>query len=105
MFMIIEKSGWLRRCCKAVLIIAGLHGLILAGYIGITLVPGSAQAVTVIMPANSLRGALPPNVRVISWNTWTAQLASNDPYFVRGLYRAGAVLVLPTLDAFCISLG
>jgi hypothetical protein len=103
--MITNDRSLLSRFGRAALVIAGLHALILAGYIGITLVPGTAQAVTVIMPAASLRNALAPNVRVISWNTWTAQLASNDPHFVRGLYRAGAVLVLPTLDAFCISLG
>jgi hypothetical protein len=98
------ESAW-RRTGKSLGVIAGIHVLILAAYVAITLVPGNAQAVTVIMPNESLRAGLPPNVSVIWWGDYTAQLASNDPDFVRRLYAAGAVLVLPTLDAFCISLG
>lgn len=105
MSMITDDRPLLRRFGKTLSVIVGIHFVILAGYVGVTLVPGNAQAVTVIMPGASLRSALPPDIRVISWNKWTAQLASNNPRFVRGLYRAGAVLVLPTLDAFCISLG
>jgi hypothetical protein len=103
--MITEKPGLLRRFGKSLSVIGGLHALIFAGYLGLTLVPGTAQAVTVIMPDDGLRAALPANVSVIYWDKWTAQLASNDPNFVQELYKAGAMIVLPTLDAFCISLG
>jgi hypothetical protein len=103
--MTIERRGLLGRFAKSVGVIAGLHAIIFAAYIGVTLVPGAAQAVTVIMPNDQLRAALPAHVSVISWNVWTAQLASNDPNFVRGLYQTGAFIVLPTLDAFCLSLG
>jgi hypothetical protein len=104
MSMITDQRGWLGRFGRSAGVIAGLHALILTAYIALTLVPGTAQAVTVIMPKDSLRTALPRNVSVISWGMYTAQLASNDPDFVRQLYKAGAVLVLPTLDAFCLSL-
>jgi hypothetical protein len=103
--MITKGKDALRRTGKSLGVIAGIHALILATYVAMTLVPGNAQAVTVIMPNEGLRALLPPNVSVISWGDYTAQLASNDPDFVRGLYAAGAVLVLPTLNAFCLSLG
>ena len=103
--MIIERPSLLRRIIRSLGVIGGIYAMILVAYIAITLVPGTAQAVTVIMPREVLRSALAPNVSVIFWGDYTAQLASNDPQFVRGLYAAGAVLVLPTLDAFCLSLG
>ncbi len=102
--MTIRRPSLARRICTFVGIIAGIHAAILVAYVALTLVPGNAQAVTVIMPNDDLRRALPSNISVISWGTYTAQLASNDPDFVRELYAAGALLVLPTLDAFCLSL-
>jgi hypothetical protein len=105
MFMITNGPSLPLRICKGLGVIAGIHALVLAAYVAMTLVPGNAQAVTVIMPNLDLRNALPTNVSIISWGNYTAQLASNDPNFVRGLYASGAMLVLPTLDAFCLSLG
>jgi hypothetical protein len=102
--MITSRPNFVRRIGKAFTVIAGLHALILAAYVALTLVPGNAQAVTVLMPDEGLRRALPSTVSVVRWNYWTAQLASNDPDFVRRLYAAGAVLVLPTLDKFCLNL-
>lgn len=102
--MIIRPVNLASRLGRSAGIIAGIHALILAAYVAMTLVPGAAQAVTVIIPNAQFRASLPENVSVVSTGQWTMQLASNDPHFVGELYKAGAVLVLPTLDAFCLSL-
>ena len=78
MSMTVRQPGLLRRIGKSLGVIAGIYILVLAAYVGITLVPGNAQAVTMIMPTDGLWASLPSNVSVISWGGYTAQLASND---------------------------
>jgi hypothetical protein len=69
-----------------------------------TLSPGITQAATVIFPGKALMNNLPVNVSVLRWDSATASVTSADPDFVRRLYAAGAILVLPSRKTGCLDL-
>lgn len=70
----------------------------------ITLLPGASTVVTVVFPSKRLMNALPEGVYVLEWNGATARIISEKPVFVRELYRAGALLVMPARSSSCIAL-
>lgn len=70
----------------------------------ITLLAGASTVVTVVFPSKRLMNALPEGVYVLDWNSATARIISGKPAFVRELYRAGALLVLPAGSSGCMAL-
>ena len=69
-----------------------------------TLLPGVTQAATIVFPTSALMNNLPDSVSVLRWDRATASVTSKDSDFVRRLYRAGALLVLPARKAGCLDL-
>ena len=69
-----------------------------------TLSPGITEAATVIFPTNALMNNLPREVSVLRWDRATASVTSADPDFIRKLYEAGALLVLPARKTGCLDL-
>lgn len=65
---------------------------------------GATQAATIIFPSKPLMNNLPDDVSVLRWDRATASVTSADPDFVRRLYGAGALLVLPARRAGCVDM-
>lgn len=101
MSMTIDRPARVR---QSVAIMALLLMLWFTVTAAITLSSGVTEAATVIFPSRALMNSLPDDVSVLRWDSATASLTSADPDFVRRLYRAGALLVLPTRKAGCLSL-
>jgi hypothetical protein len=70
----------------------------------LTFAPGITQAATILFPSSELMNNLPDDVSVLRWDNTTASVTSADPDFVRKLYGAGALLVLPARKAGCMDL-
>ena len=70
----------------------------------ITLISGAAPFVKVIFPGQQFMNALPDDIYVLDWSGPNAILYSKKPDFVRDLYRAGALLVLPARRGGCLSI-
>jgi hypothetical protein len=69
-----------------------------------TFAPGITQAATVIFPSRAFMNNLPEDVSVLRWDRATTSVTSADPDFVRKLYGAGALMVLPARKAGCMDL-
>lgn len=95
----------LRRMVRIVVVPLGALLSWFALSAGIFLIAGEAPAALVVLPAAGLMGNLPAEVRIVSWNDHTAVLTSARSDYVRELYKAGALLVLPARKQGCLSLG
>ena len=63
---------------------------------GLTVLQGSAPAALVVLPDQALFDELPHDIEIVQWRRYSAVMTSNSPDYVRRLYKAGALLVLPT---------
>jgi hypothetical protein len=96
--MIIDR---LERARRSAAVMALLLMLWLTVTAAMTLAPRITQAATIILPSSNLMNSLPDSVSVLRWDSATASVTSADPDFVRKLYGAGALLVLPARKAGC----
>ena len=71
---------------------------------GLTLVPGITDSVLIPFPQNAMAENLPEDVSILRWDDGMAVLYSERPGYVAGLYKSGAVLVLPARKSGCIDL-
>ncbi len=65
---------------------------------------GQAPAALVVYPPGDYPAGLPDDVRILSWNGNVAVLTSDNSDYVRRLYAAGALLVLPVRKNGCLAL-
>ncbi len=65
---------------------------------------GQAPAALLILPPDRFPAGLPDDIRVLRWDRTTAVVTSENPDYVRRLYRAGTLLVLPIRKSGCLSL-
>ena len=63
-----------------------------------------AEAVIAIFPAGPRGGGLPQDVAMLSWNGSVGRFIGRDSGYVRSLYRAGAIFVLPARRRGCLVL-
>jgi hypothetical protein len=99
--MIIDRLARARRSAAVMALLLMLWFAVTAA---MTISPGVTQAATVIFPSKAFMNNLPDNVSVLRWDRAIASVTSADPDFVRRLYRAGALLVLPARKAGCMDL-
>ncbi len=71
---------------------------------GIMLFSEAAPAALVIVRGDSFLKNLPENVRIVRGGEHSMVLTSDDPGYVKDLYRAGAWFVLPARKSGCIDL-
>ena len=65
---------------------------------------GQAPAALLILPPAGFPTGMPDDIRVLRWDKTTAVVTSENPDYVRRLYRAGTLLVLPIRKSGCLSL-
>lgn len=65
---------------------------------------GQAPAALIIYPPAEYPTNLPEDIRVMRWNENTAIVTSDRRDYVRRLYKAGALLVLPVRKNGCLAL-
>ncbi|OCP05776.1 hypothetical protein BC374_04695 [Ensifer sp. LC13] len=65
---------------------------------------GEAPAALVLRPPAAAPTELPGDIRILRWESRYAVVTSGDPGYVRRLYAAGALLVLPFRKAGCLAL-
>jgi hypothetical protein len=99
--MIIDRLARARRSAAVMALLLMLWFAVTAA---MTISPGVTQAATIIFPTMVLMNNLPDNVSVLRWDRVTASVTSADPDFVRRLYGAGALLVLPARKTGCMDL-
>lgn len=87
--------------------LAGLCALV-AGWLAVLtvvmFVPHSAPAALVPAASSGFASALPDHISIIDTTPLGTVLASDDKDFVRQLYQAGALIVLPAGLAGCAPL-
>ena len=72
--------------------------------LGLPLVPSAAAKVDVYFPSQHLLSNLPGDVSVVDWTRNRITLAGDRRDLALSLYRAGAVLVMPSSSGGCMDL-
>ncbi|MBG1232564.1 hypothetical protein [Aestuariivirga litoralis] len=87
---------------------AGVTAALFAGWLvsisGYALIPGAAQKVDVLLPPRQFLQQLPDGVSIVDANARRATLFSTRSDLALALYRAGALLVLPSTGNGCVDL-
>lgn len=96
------KRGPLVRLGRHAAALAGLAALWVAAMAVIVLVTEAGPAALAVVPGRSFVDALPGDVRIVRGGGHVLVLASEEPGYVRRLYRAGALLVLPARKNGCL---
>ncbi|MEI2298474.1 hypothetical protein [Ensifer sp. MJa1] len=76
---------------------------VLVLYAALFAATGEAPAALVLRPPAGAPTDLPGDIRVLRWEPHYAVVTSEDPAYVRRLYRAGALLVLPFRKGGCLA--
>jgi hypothetical protein len=70
----------------------------------LTLIPNITKTALILLPNRVLLANLPEETFILAWNETSAVVTSEKPDFVVGLYKAGALLVLPARKNGCLAL-
>lgn len=97
-------SGFLRGAVGTVQVVVCLAIGWFAVSAGLMLVSGAAPAALVVLPDQAFFDELPDDIRILQWRRRSAVVTSSNPDYVRRLYKAGALLVLPARKQSCLDL-
>lgn len=67
------------------------------------MLPGSIQTAAIAFPSTDLLANLPHHIAILDAGPHMLVVHSESPDYVRELYQAGAVLVVPARKTSCIS--
>lgn len=85
----------------------GISLLLLCAWLGLAagaMLPGTIPTALIIAPNETLLASLPADIAILDVRPGWIILRSDDPDYVRQLYRAGAHIVLPARQKTCLDL-